>query len=252
MKKTLALLPLLPFLLLWPACQDNTEAEPDDPHDAAHDASDDDAHDAPDEPDAAHDASDVAHDVAPDDPHGDADAPQEDPSDAPLCPAAVTISDLPGVSLRFVDAPCALSLAQAAQGVRVKYEVVVEAPPEGVPRAVWPRPQDAGGCGLPGDSGLIVFEQVQGEQRRWCLCDTGLCQAPEELYVELTPGAYPGEFVWDGVEWEGPSDFGNPPGAPFPAGAGYEFVLSAKGRVRLSGAERDFTVEARAPFTLTP
>jgi hypothetical protein len=248
MKKTLALLPILPLLLLWPACQDDAEAEPDDPHDAAHDA--------PDEPDAAHDvAPDDPHgdaDAPQEDPHGDADAPQEDPSDAPLCPAAVTISDLPGVSLRFVDAPCALSLAQAAQGVRVKYEVVVEAPPEGVPRAVWPRPQDAGGCGLPGDSGLIVSEQVQGEQRRWCLCDTGLCQAPEEVYGELTLGAYPGEFVWDGVEWEGPSDFGNPPGPPVPAGAGYEFVVSAKGRVRFSGAERDFTVEARAPFTLTP
>lgn len=266
MKKILVLLPLLPLLLLCPACQDDIEAQDDaDAYDADHDTD----HDTHHEPDAAHDASDVAHDThdVAHDASGDAPGDTHDAAhdahdmahdthdtdhDAPPCPAGVTTSDLPGVSLRFVDAPCVLSLGQAAQGARIRYELIVEAPPEGVPRAVWPRPQDAGGCGQPGDGGLIISEQVQGEQRRWCLCDTGLCQAPEELYTELVPDTYPGEFVWDGVEWEGPSDFGNPPGPPFPAGSGYEFVVSAKGKVRFSGVERDFTVEARAPFSLTP
>jgi len=34
----------------------------------------------------------------------------------------------------------------------------------------------------------------------------------------LRKGTYARTFTWDGVNWTGPSDTGNPKGAPFPPG----------------------------------
>ena len=45
------------------------------------------------------------------------------------------------------------------------------------------------------------------------------------------------EFEWDGVHWTGPSDWGNPPGPPFPPGK-YTLEVSAIGTVD----GQDFTV----------
>jgi hypothetical protein len=54
-------------------------------------------------------------------------------------------SNLPGVSIQFPDAPCTFSLAQAAAGIHVAYQVVVAQNLVGV----HPTPADAGHCETP-------------------------------------------------------------------------------------------------------
>jgi hypothetical protein len=150
-------------------------------------------------------------------------------------------SDLTGVSIQVTAANCTYTQAEAAGGISVPYEVVVESSILGVS----PWSQDAGGCGLPLESGLIIFERLQGGDQLYCMCDTGLC-SPLAIYTDLVPGTFAHTFEWNGVNWTGPSDFGNPQGEPFPPGS-YTLEISAKGDV--DGAE--FEVKAAWPIHIT-
>jgi hypothetical protein len=156
------------------------------------------------------------------------------------CPFSGT-STLPGVSIRFTST-CSFSVAQAKM-LKLPYEVVVEHDIAGVV----PVPQDAGNCGAAGPSQLVVFESLSGGGQSYCLCDTGLCAPSSRTPVTLHAGTYAGVFMWQGRNWSGPSDTGNPMGAPFPPG-GYTLSLSAKGAA--NGAS--FTVTATMGITLTP
>ncbi len=78
---------------------------------------------------------------------------------------------MPGVSIVFRSpVTCTYTLAQAQGGIMIPYDVVVASDVAGVT----PARQDAGNCGAPGSSGLVVFEQVAGGGQSYCLCDTGL------------------------------------------------------------------------------
>jgi hypothetical protein len=153
-------------------------------------------------------------------------------------------SSLPGVSIVFrTPVTCSFTLAQARAGIMIPYDVVVASDVTGVV----PAPQDAGGCGSPGASGLIVFEQLAGGGQSYCLCDTGLCAPGSPSPVTLRAGSYAGVFSWTGHNWGGPSDTGNPMGAAFPAGS-YSLTVSARGTQ--SGAS--FAVAATLTIVLTP
>ena len=54
-------------------------------------------------------------------------------------------------------------------------------------------------------------------------------------------------FPWDGRNWYGPSDTGNPKGPAFPAGS-YVLELSAQG----THAGAGFEVQDSLPLTLVP
>jgi len=157
------------------------------------------------------------------------------------CTGTVT-SDLPGVRVEYVPQRCTFTLAEAAAGIDIDYAVVVDAPLA----SVTVRPQDAGGCGAPGPSGLVTFEQLAGGAQRYCLCDTGLCPGGDRT-VALAAGSYPASFHWTGRNWGGPSDTGMPMGAPFPAGD-YTLRVSAIG----SYASASFTVASTFPIHLVP
>jgi hypothetical protein len=168
-----------------------------------------------------------------------AEAPRVDRS-SPVCTSDCT-SSLPGVSI-VVQGPCVFTLAQAAAGITVPYKVVVAADVKGVQ----PSPQDAGGCGRPGESGLILFESLSGQRQRYSLSDTGLCA--ESVEVTTVPaGTWLANFRWTGRNWGGPSDTSRPMGAPFPAGT-YTFRVSAVGQWNGSA----FAVNATYPITLVP
>lgn len=146
-----------------------------------------------------------------------------------LCEKAVvcetgTESNLDGVSIHFSAKKCSWTLAEAASGIEVPWNIVVEVDH----KKVFPQPQDAGWCGQPGTSGLIVFEKLIGGDQTYCICDQGLCMGPDDQPVILKKGEYPGSFEWDGVNWTGPSDTGNPKGDPFPPGT-YTLTVSAVG-----------------------
>ncbi len=164
------------------------------------------------------------------------------PDGAAAC-VAQQASNLAGVSIG-VSGPCRFTLAQARAGLTLPYEVRVQADVTGI----IPVAQDNGHCDPPNNgSGLIVFGQVSGGTQRYCRCDTGRCVPGNLPAYTLHAGTYPGTFLWDGKNWTGPSDTGNPEGAPFPAGD-YAFQISATG----SRDKALFTVSTSYPITLTP
>jgi len=173
---------------------------------------------------------------------GDATAPV----DAPPCPAT-SESDLAGAHI-VIDSPrCVFTLAEARAGIAIGYRVIIDAAVPGVVA----RAGDAGNCGAPDGSGLIPFESLAGDGQRYCLCDTGLCAPPSSTPRTLVAGTYAHTFTWDGTNWSGPSDTGNPKGAPFPAGA-YTLSVSAAGSATSDGSMTPFTVRGTLAITLVP
>jgi hypothetical protein len=172
---------------------------------------------------------------------GGADAPAD--TGGGMC-AVTSVSSLPGVSIAFhPPVACAFTLAQAQAGIAIPYDLVVASDVANVA----PRAQDAGGCGQPGSSGLILFERLEGGGQSYCLCDTGLCAPTPPPPTTLHAGTYASSFSWDGKNWSGPSDTGNPQGAPFPPGD-YTLTVSATGT---QGAT-SFAVSATLAIRLTP
>ena len=202
------------------------------------DATTDDDDATADDDDATTDDDDATTDD--DDATGDDDDNTTEPADD--CTGVGGTSTLAGVCIRFDAQDGLTSLEEAAAGITVPYTIIVE---EDVNDVVV-LPQDAGGCGQPGPSGLIVFERLSGNGQDYCLCDTGLCMAPAETPFTLAAGATPATFEWTGRNWGGPSDTGNPLGEPFPAGI-YTLEASAVGRV--DGV--DFTVSNTFLITLS-
>lgn len=163
--------------------------------------------------------------------------------------ASGSYSMLAGVKIEFTTERCSWFVYEALDGIEIPYRLVVEAD---VP-FVKPKPQDVGGCGKPGESGLILFEELAGGQSRYCLCDVGLCPQPSDEPITVKKGVYPGVFIWDGLNWEGPSDTNKPKGKPFPPGR-YTLTVSAKGQAKLFGGTtyQDFEVSATWPVELKP
>lgn len=158
----------------------------------------------------------------------DASVPPADsgPTDGGNLDCATTSeSNLTGVEVQFLDQDCVFTVAEAAAGIDIEYDVVVSEEPANVTT----RAQDAGRCGSIGDSGLIVFEDLGGGDERFCLCDTGLC-AGGDMATSPVLGFHRGTFQWMGRNWGGPSDTGIPMGAPFPPGS-YTLTVSAVGDV---------------------
>ncbi len=179
-----------------------------------------------------------------DDTTGDDDVTGDDDTtpDVPSSCEGQGVSTLEGTCFVFPEEGGSWTLAEAAAGISVPYTLLIEAP---LPSVVT-LPQDAGGCGEPGPSGLITFEALDGGDQRYCLCDTGLCMGPDETPFTLLAGTTALDFVWEGRNWIGPSDTGNEPGAPFPVGT-YALTVSAVGRV--DGL--DFEVSNTFTVTLT-
>ncbi|MBI4952284.1 MAG: hypothetical protein HY908_09630 [Myxococcales bacterium] len=172
----------------------------------------------------------------------------EGPGGATLACKPVSISTLPDVSVRFLATDCSFTLAEAAAGLAIDYEVQIAADVPGVA----PEAQDGGHCETPQPYGLVVHEVLAGGAEQYCLCDVGLCAGNPFPPVTLAAGTYPGSFVWHGENWSGPSDYGAPKGPPFPAGT-YELTVSAIGTVtEPGGSPLSFAVTGKLPLALTP
>jgi hypothetical protein len=151
------------------------------------------------------------------------------------------VSTLPGVSFTLEGNRCHYTLAEVQAGVEFTYAVIVEDTVKNVNSI----PLDAGFCDEMEPSGLRIFEKIHGNDQQYCLCDEGLCMGMGEK-VHMEAGTYEGTFRWEGVNWYGPSDTGNPKGAPFPPGS-YTFVIRAEGKY---GVGKTFAVNANLEFEL--
>lgn len=121
-------------------------------------------------------------------------------------------SNLEGVCIVFPPQKISFTLAEAKAGVEFAYTVVVTADVPGVVS------QPLETCDEPTAAGLFLLERVEGAGQAYCVCDSGLCMDPVDVPFTLKVGEYPASFAWDGVNWNGPSDTGNPKGPPFPPG----------------------------------
>ncbi len=151
------------------------------------------------------------------------------------------MSNLDGVCIVFLPQETAFTVGEAQAGVEFKYVVVVT----GDVADVVPITENT--CDKPGASGLYVNERVQGNDQNYCVCDQGKCPPPNDPAFVLKAGEYPDSLEWDGVNWNGPSDFNQPKGPPFPPGM-YTVKLRAAG----THQGQAFEVTAELPITLTP
>jgi hypothetical protein len=130
------------------------------------------------------------------------------------------------VQIEFPKDGYSFTLAEAAKGVQLPYKIVVGQDYEGV----IPLPNPPSYHEPAGPSGLHPREQIAGDKQLYCLVDFGLGAPPKEVVKALKKGTYSHSFEWDGRNWTGPSDFGNPKGKPFPAGT-YEVTVTLRGKV---------------------
>ena len=156
-------------------------------------------------------------------------------------------SSLPGAAIDFPSPVCTFTQGQAQAGITIPYRLVITS----ATPSVVPRPQDAGHCGSPGPSGLIVFEDLSGGGHRYCLCDTGLCSEPPDTLVTIPQGTYPGTFTWHGRSWSGPADTDRPEGEPFPPGD-YLLNVSATGTQIAPEGQQPFSVVGTLLIKLLP
>ncbi|MDP9003048.1 MAG: hypothetical protein M3O46_23400 [Myxococcota bacterium] len=148
------------------------------------------------------------------------------------------MSSLPGVTFESPQQSSTFTVAEAARGIAFTYDVVVDSD---VPNVT---PDAQGTCSPPDPSGLIVHEVISGNAQNYCVCDQGRCMQTQPEGT-VPAGTYQHSIVWDGKNWNGPSDTGNPKGPPFPAG-NYTITLDARGTVR----GQSFEVQSHFCFTL--
>jgi hypothetical protein len=157
------------------------------------------------------------------------------------CRSSVS-STLPGVFFRFPPQRCQFSLAEAAAGISLQYELVVT---QGVDVAL--NVLDEGCC-----QRTTILERLVGGGQSYCLCDFGLCDPCPLSYATRIPcGMTPLVFSWDGRNWNGPSDTMTPKGASFPPGE-YTFTVSMMGQRSVSGIPVAFAVQATFRIDLVP
>ncbi|MBI5610943.1 MAG: hypothetical protein HY902_18875 [Deltaproteobacteria bacterium] len=202
-------------------------------------------------PDAA--ASDTA---APDAAASDVepvDSKVEPDSSSDTSPAICTTTSTgnlpPGVSIELGAWPqdCTFSISAAAGKFPMPYRVTVDT---ATTAQVWNKPLPWGGCPFePTGGGLaarvVISGQNAGTTQQWCICDSGLCAPPKIEFAPLQAGLWPVDFVWDGNNWIGPSDFGNKPGPAMPPGL-YSFKVVSEGEFTAAPS-----ASATMPFAFT-
>ena len=202
--------------------------------------------------DASTSNGDAIGDAAlPDDLATGKDAPAFDvAADVPVTACAPTYEgSIPGAALDLSKTPCSFSIGAAKGVFNLGYRLTV-ATSEQVSTG-----GNMGGCPPQASSihgGIATFEQVDGGNQKWCMCDTGLCQAVEPPFVASTPGSYDVAFTWDGNNFMGPSDTGFKPGPAFPPG-NYVFSVTVTGKhQKADGTTETFSAVAKLPIVLTP
>lgn len=155
-------------------------------------------------------------------------------ADAPgaVCATLTSSSDLPGVRLSWLDAPCDFSQAEIALGVGLPFILQVDADLPAVNSV-------AHSCIEQRDaSGLFNFVNIEGMGNRYCECDDTTCPPQPALYLPLKAGTYNLSALWHG-ENLGMGNDGN----PFPPGV-YNVSVTSLGGWSDGANFMQFTVQA--------
>lgn len=147
--------------------------------------------------------------------------------------AAAKIEDF--VTVEFDKKEYTFTLAEAAKGVKLHYTVVVK---QDVPGVI---PQRQTSASLEDPTGLQPLPKIHGNRQLYAILDVGLGPPDAPKPRTIKKGAYPRTVAWDGRNWTGPSDFGNPKGKPFPPGT-YTFEVSMIGRQQTADGPRPYRI----------
>jgi hypothetical protein len=175
---------------------------------------------------------------------------RERPGPTPACPPFVgcgegSAAGLPDVCVEFPSAESTFTLAEAAAGVTIPYDVIVEVD---IPD-VTPLEHSCECCG--GDTscacGLILFEMLSGSGQVYCICDDGIECDCVPVALTVRQGRFSHAFTWDGRNAQTPG----PGGAPFPPGT-YTLEVSTVGYRDSPSGTVPFRVAATHRVTLVP
>jgi hypothetical protein len=134
---------------------------------------------------------------------------------------------------------------EAAKGIKIPFEIVVlEDWNDVVPLPPGPSYNTPSG-----PSGLFPCLRIDGKNQLYAPLDFGLGAPPKEKATTIKKGIYKDTFAWDGRNWTGPSDFGNPKGKPFPPGE-YKITISVAGKLKTKNATRPYTISGTARLVL--
>ena len=166
------------------------------------------------------------------------------------CPQS-SRSNLPGASLVFLDDRCSFTLAEAAAGIQLDFQVEVLQSLKNIDSVS----SDAyGRCKGPEQQNpFIVGYDIAGGSQRYCpWCDTGRCAQQHFSFDAVAGESYQAGFTWHGRNYGGPSDTGQTEGTPFPPGS-YTVTLDTEGTWPSGeGDSTAFQMVATRTITLTP
>lgn len=149
------------------------------------------------------------------------------------------------VKVEFPEKGYEYTLAQVAKGIKIEYKIVID---EDVP-GVAPMQFGPSFVEPPGPSGLHPRESIHGPGNNYGIFDSGLAPPPREVFKTLKKGTYTHSFDWDGRNWGGPSDTGQPKGKAFPAGT-YELIVIFQGRRETEIGPVPYEITRRAKLVL--
>jgi hypothetical protein len=149
------------------------------------------------------------------------------------------------VKIKLAKREFTFTVAEAAKGIKIPYEIVVA---DDIP-GVAPMPPGPSFNTPAGKSGLYPYIRITGNDQVYAPLDYGLGAPPEPQFQALKKGTYAASFDWDGRNWQGPSDTGQARGAAFPPGT-YTITVTAVGRVKAGGVERQYTLTGMARLVL--
>jgi hypothetical protein len=167
----------------------------------------------------------------------------DDASRSKLAQGGAKIEDL--VKIEFAKKEFTFTTAEAAREVKFEYRIIVEKDIPGViALAAGPSFNTP-----PGPAGLFPVEKVAGNGQFYCLLDFGLAPPPKEVAKTIKKGDYKHSFTWDGRNWNGPSDFNNPKGKPFPPGM-YMVTVTLSGKLTTDQGAKPYQISESAKLIL--
>ena len=152
------------------------------------------------------------------------------------------------VTIEFPRDGYSCTLADAANGITLQYDVVVAQDFEGV----IPLPFGPSFAEPPGPSGLHPRAKISGNGQIYCPQDFGLARPTREedqAIKTLKVGKYVHKIEWDGRNWTGPSDTSNPKGKLFPAGT-YDITVTIYGSLLTSHGRTPYEITRRTKLIL--
>jgi hypothetical protein len=150
------------------------------------------------------------------------------------------------IKIEFAKKEFTVTTAEAAKEMKFEYRIIVAKDMPGVIAKAAPPSYNT----PPGPAGLFPVEKIAGNGQFYCLLDFGLAPPQKDGPGKtIKKGDYKHSFTWDGRNWTGPSDFGNPKGKPFPPGT-YMVTVTLSGKLDTGQGAKPYQITESAKLIL--